>query len=125
MKHNVLKSTPLIEAFNAQDYEDATSDPLTEIAVRNAFGIEGLLGPEAFSNAYRSAVKVLSDHFTDEKHLDGFTQTTTSSYRENLPNLVTFTSSIVDQMAWERRSDVAIEDGEDVVEANLLCVRLS
>lgn len=87
--------------------------------LRNAFGvpsrveskyfvIESDLSKTIASNVYEQVQPLLSS--------------TLHTLQEVLPDLVTFNTSIVDQMQWERVSDVELTDGTSEAECNLFAL---
>ncbi|KAF2811197.1 uncharacterized protein BDZ99DRAFT_297668 [Mytilinidion resinicola] len=74
---------------------------------------------------YLKARSVLTNAFkaelVDQNKRQELTKESMGSLQYTLPDLTTFNSSIVDQMPWERVSDLDIlEDVEDTIETNLL-----
>lgn len=88
--------------------------------LRNAFGF-----PSSLKSHYVKLQPAIIEAFAEEvfkgRSLKNLTQAFTRnlSKSEGLPDLVTFNSSIVDQLPWERVAGVELTDGTDEAECGL------
>ena len=77
---------------------------------------------EILDNSYEE-LRGLSKMLLSEPTLGELVKSTGDLVLANVPNLVSFTESVVDQMGWERSSNAEVittPEGEQVVEASLL-----
>jgi hypothetical protein len=117
-KHNVLLSEALLSQVykNWQNLE--TPDNNLPTILRNAFKL-----PSVMESHYLELLPEITG--VVEKELYGgpvreeLIKTSLSLLSESLPDLITFNSSIVDQMQWERVSNVELTDGTSEVECDL------
>jgi hypothetical protein len=117
-KHNILLSESLLEQIykNSQGLE--LPDSSQSAILRNAFNL-----PEAMESHYlelRSEInQIIEKELYEGTAKDDLIKASLRTLTESLPDLVTFNSSIVDQMQWERVSNVELTDGTSEVECDL------
>ncbi|KAF2490336.1 hypothetical protein BU16DRAFT_470648 [Lophium mytilinum] len=118
--HHALLYQSLSKAVLSQS--TSTSDAETDVWTisQNALAM-----PQSAKTQYLKARFALNNAFktelVDQNNRQELTKESVSSLQYTLPDLTTFNSSIVDQMPWERVSDLDIlEDMEDTVETNLM-----
>ncbi|GAB7347974.1 hypothetical protein MBLNU459_g5477t1 [Dothideomycetes sp. NU459] len=119
--HNILFSPGLATALMHQKGTIADSEGVFKHIMAATFGF-----PRAESEEYDRAAPDIGacyKHLLSEPSLGNMVQKTVDVLKTNIANLVTFSSSPVDQTAWERTSNVDVVttgDGEQVVEASFL-----
>ncbi|OAL51064.1 hypothetical protein IQ07DRAFT_610966 [Pyrenochaeta sp. DS3sAY3a] len=117
-KHNIIFSDLLLEQVyrNWSGLEEPKST--NGALLRNAFGL-----PKAAEDQYRelspAIAKVLETEMFNGSQMGSLIAMSLGALTESLPDLITFNSSIVDQMQWERVSDIELTDGTSEVEAEL------
>ncbi|OCL09652.1 cytochrome P450 [Glonium stellatum] len=120
--HNVVCSPSLVKAvFSHPEFVSEVETNMWMVP-KNAMGM-----PENAKNQYFNARPIISksfiQYFLSGPSMNDLIGVSIQTLQENLPDLITFNQSIVDQMPWERVSDVEltdIADGHTEVEANLL-----
>jgi hypothetical protein len=91
------------------------------IIIRNAFG----LSPQAkakYLELRPTVSKILEAEIFKGKQMSHLISQTLTTLSQQLPDLITFNSSIVDQMQWERVAVDELTDGTDEVEADLFAL---
>lgn len=119
-QHNVVSKPGLAAALLNQKSEYVNSDAVSEMMLRNVFGWRSSMdkwdeGKEELFTCYSYLLK--------EPSLSEMVDKTATKLREIVVNLVSFASSPVDEMPWERKSNNKIvkdRAGETVVEASLM-----
>ena len=117
-------SPSLVEAVFSHPEFVSEAETNMWMVPRNAMGM-----PENAKDQYFNARPIISKSFI-QYSLNGPKMSHTvgvsiQALQENLPDLITFNPSIVDQMPWERVSDTEltdIADGHTEVEVSLLYV---
>jgi hypothetical protein len=87
--------------------------------LRNAFGLSSNVEAKYFEIESDLSKIVTADLYDQVQPL---ISSTLSSLSETLPDFVTFNSSIVDQMQWERVADVELSDGTSEADCNLFAM---
>lgn len=117
-KHNVLLSESLLGQIyqNWQNLE--MPDNNLPAILRNAFKLSS-----AMQNHYLELLPEISRVVEAELYggssKEELIKTSLKNISESLPDLVTFNSSIVDQMQWERVSNMELTDGTSEVECDI------
>ncbi|USP75826.1 hypothetical protein yc1106_03100 [Curvularia clavata] len=117
-KHNVLLAESLLNQTykNWQNLE--TPDNNLRPILRNAFKL-----PSAMESHYLELLPEISRVVETELYggpsKEDLIKTSLKHLSESFPDLVTFNSSIVDQMQWERVSNMELTDGTSEVECDL------
>lgn len=118
-KHNIIVSAPLLEVVLREDasHEDAKIPQWA--ALRNAFNI-----PKDVESQYFETKPTIRQLFSDlllagSANEQKILSACFSILSDSLPDLITFNSSIVDQMAWERVADLELTDGTVEAECDL------
>jgi hypothetical protein len=114
LSHNSLLSQILLKT---NDLEIPKSIRWTTL--RNAFGISSQAETQYVQNE-KDITKAIQDEVYEE--VQNLTSATLRLLSETLPDFVTFNSSIVDQMQWERVADVELTDGTSEAECNLFAL---
>ncbi|KAF2026660.1 hypothetical protein EK21DRAFT_103098 [Setomelanomma holmii] len=124
-KHNILLTDNLAgDSLLAQidgnraSLEEPTSGKWA--VLHNAFGI-----PNALERQYFEVELAVKEVLTAEIHEDAtkkLISATLNSLSETLPDFITFNSSIVDQMQWERVADIELTDGTSEAECNFFAL---
>lgn len=87
--------------------------------LRNAFSISSKVETQYFD--LESNIKeVMAEHIYED--IQPLVSSTLKTLSESLPDFVTFNTSIVDQMQWERVADVELSDGTSEAECNLFAL---
>lgn len=119
--HNIIYSPGLTSALLNQKASKADSEDVSKRVTYHVFGF-----PQKEAKQLDEAYDELKDcykYLQTEPYLGELVSQTAHRLKENVTNLVTFASSPVDQMLWERTSNVQVyrsADGDDCVEASLL-----
>ena len=120
-KHNIICTPGLATAFLNQKPSNADFEQIGMRAMTHVFGFPRKEMP-VFEKAY-AELTAQYKHLLTEPSLGEMVRRTTTKMKENILNLVSFATSPVDQMLWERTSSVqplTDSNGEQVVEASLL-----
>lgn len=120
-KHTiVLGETLTKDSLLSQIHENESNleipRSITSTTMRNAYGI-----PNSFEGRYFELESTIEEHVCREIYDEATQQLTSATLNvlsETLPDFVTFNSSIVDQMQWERVADVELTDGTSEAECN-------
>ncbi|KAF1839054.1 hypothetical protein BDW02DRAFT_540476 [Decorospora gaudefroyi] len=117
-KHNILLSDSLLRQLYENWHSLEVPDSNRIALLRNAFNL-----PKAMESRYQEHHQEISK-VTETEIYAGATKNNliTASLRilsESLPDFVTFNSSIVDQMQWERVSNVELINGTSEAECDL------
>lgn len=119
--HSIVYEPNLATALLNQKTSNADNHSVSRRLMQLNFGY-----PSNELEKYDAALEELLaayKHLQVEPHLGNMVEVTAKKTRENITNLVTFMESPVDQMPWEKVSDVKLVEkpnGEKVVEASLL-----
>jgi hypothetical protein len=124
VKHNVVLNDTLSEhSIMAQITKHADQlylpRPPRWALLHNAFSMSGNAEKPYFDIGVAIPKAVVADLYDEMLPLMSSTLHTLS---ESLPDFVTFNSSIVDQMQWERVADVELSDGTSEAECNLFAL---
>ncbi|KAK5111219.1 hypothetical protein LTR62_005247 [Meristemomyces frigidus] len=120
-RHNIIHSPSLATALLNQKPSIATSEEVSRRLLNVVFGF-----PKSELRKYDAALPELMacyKYLLSEPGLTDMTQQTSERLRGKAGEFVTGNESLVDQMLWERSSDVDVimdKAGEEVVEASLL-----
>ncbi|KAH7348054.1 hypothetical protein BKA66DRAFT_432647 [Pyrenochaeta sp. MPI-SDFR-AT-0127] len=117
-KHNVLFSDVLLEQVckNWANLEEPQSSRWTRL--RNAFSMPADMQSQYFELS-PTVTKVIETEVFQGKQMESLINASLTILSESLPDFVTFNSSIVDQMQWERVSNVELTDGTSEAECDL------
>jgi hypothetical protein len=117
----------IIFASDQFDRIVANTDSLEEArtakigSLQNAFDL-----PSKAKSRYFELQPLLSKALESEvfsgKKLDELSSTFLRSLSESLPDLITFNSSLVDQLPWERLANIELTDGAEEVECDLFAL---
>ena len=119
--HNIVYTPALATALFNQKTSNADAEQVSKSILIKVFGF-----PARESDTYDKALPEIMacyKHLLTEPSLGGMVERTTRKIQENVLNLATFATSLVDQMPWERTNYVKLatdKAGEQVVEASLL-----
>lgn len=117
--HNVMYTPGLATALLNQKNENADSLEISKKILRDIFGF-----PANEMELYeKSEAEIMAcyKHLLSEPGLGNMVNRTAERIKQDTINLVTFSSSLVDQPVWERKSSVEVKTnkaGEQVVEAS-------
>jgi len=116
----VLKETLTKDSLLCQVHQNGSNlqvpKRITSTTMRNAYSM-----PSNFEDHYfelESTIKQQIQVEIYEEVAQQLTSATLNTLSETLPDFVTFNSSIVDQMQWERVADVELTDGTSEAECN-------
>jgi hypothetical protein len=123
-KHNVVLNDVLTEESFLSQISNGHDQLETPKAIhwailRNAFSISSRVETQYF-NLQPGINEALSANVYDD--MQPLVASTLNTLSESLPDFVTFNSSIVDQMQWERVADVELSDGTSEAECNLFAL---
>ena len=116
-KHNVVFSNFVLDqVYN--DWSNIEEHAISRWAVlRNAFGM-----PKTFEKEYFEIQPKIKDVIDAEifksKSMEALVSASCKILSDTLPDLVTFNSSIVDQMQWERVANIELTDGTSEAECD-------
>jgi hypothetical protein len=117
-KHNIVFSDVLLDQVYDNWSKLETPDSSRSALLRNAFTL-----PKAMASRYSELRQEISRIEETEIYADAtkevLIKTSLNILSESLPDFVTFNSSIVDQMQWERVSNIELTDGTSEAECNL------
>ena len=119
--HNIVYTPGLATALLNQKASHADFEHISSEMMWNVFGF-----PVKEKEKWFRALKDLQagyKYLLTEPYLGSMVAQTAQRMRERIVDLVTFSTSLVDQMLWERTSGVEVKvdgKGEQVVEASLL-----
>ena len=119
--HNVMYTPGLATALLNQKIDNADSEDVSKRILQHIFGF-----PSNEIGLYEKAhpeIMTCYKPLLSDPGLSGMVERTVRKIKENVLSFVSFSSSLVDQTQWERKSSVKITSdkaGEQVVEASLL-----
>ena len=119
--HNVMYTPGLASALLNEKTDKVDSEDVVDGMLQSIFGFPAKDMP--IYKKSRTELMACYKYLLTEPSLGGMVEKTAKKIKENVLNLVTFATSPVDQMLWERVSDVKViknSAGEEVVEASLL-----
>ncbi|KAF1933482.1 uncharacterized protein M421DRAFT_415821 [Didymella exigua CBS 183.55] len=116
-KHLVVLTTSLLEEFHKK-CSGLKEHEYTRCAVlRNTFGM-----PKAFEGRYFELRPKIDEAVHTEifnlKSMEALVSASRKILKDSLPDLITFNSSIVDQLQWERVANIELTDGTSEVECD-------
>jgi hypothetical protein len=116
-RHVVLLTSALLEEFHRKCNNLAEHNASRWAVLRNAFGM-----PKAYEQEYLGLQPTISEAVGKEilgsQSTEALVAESCRILTETLPDLITFNSSIVDQMQWERVASVELTDGLSEVECD-------
>ncbi|ORX93318.1 hypothetical protein BCR34DRAFT_240247 [Clohesyomyces aquaticus] len=117
-KHDIILSTPLLDQL-LKDREFLEESELNDwIVLRNACGL-----PDGAKEKYRELRPGISETLKANifrgTGMECLVQASLGILSDTLPDLITFNSSVVDQMQWERVAALDLTDGTDEAECEL------
>ncbi|KAF1915336.1 hypothetical protein BDU57DRAFT_270051 [Ampelomyces quisqualis] len=120
-KHNIILNDTLAEGSCLSQLSQKQVDlqvPRTVqwTILRNAFGIPSTVEAQYFDKESEIDNTITINIY---KEIQPLLSSTLHLLSESLPDFVTFNSSIVDQMQWERVADVELTDGTSEAECSL------
>ncbi|KAF1850998.1 uncharacterized protein K460DRAFT_271331 [Cucurbitaria berberidis CBS 394.84] len=117
-KHNIFFSDSLLHQIYKNWSSLEEPKPYTLALLRNAFGL-----PKGAESQYielsPAIAKVIESDMFKGKKLEGLISASLNNISESLPDFITFNTSIVDQMQWERVSNLELTDGNSEAECDL------
>lgn len=119
--HNVFFTPGLATALLNEKLDKADSEDVVDGLLQTIFGF-----PSKDMSKYKESrpeIMACYKYLLTEPPLSDMVQQTVKKTKENVQSLVTFSSSPVDEMPWERSGDAKVttnSNGEQVVEASLL-----
>ncbi|PGH13758.1 hypothetical protein AJ79_03457 [Helicocarpus griseus UAMH5409] len=118
-RHNIITSPSLAKALSREQKSSTSSVPFTNHVMERVFGAR--LSARKLNRTVFDAQCRSLEFQMREPYAPYCSATTTKEIERNMPNMLSFCSSIVDQTLWERMSNVSvIEDTDDqVCEVNL------
>jgi len=120
-KHNLILSPSLLEQA-LKDIPKSEQNDITKWPIlRNVFRMPKDAESQYF-DLRTSMVNEIDDQIFQGHHMEQLLSSALSILTESLPDLVTFNSSIVDQMAWERVANIELTDGTVEAEADLFAL---
>ncbi|CAL5872313.1 uncharacterized protein PFLUO_LOCUS6574 [Penicillium psychrofluorescens] len=90
--------------------QDASSTPVLDQALQNVFGNRGLVRNLNLNQEIHDDVSNMIDR---EPFASAASTNISRLVKRHVPDLVTFSHSVVDQMPWERESQVTLPDNQD------------
>lgn len=125
-KHHVLLADDMTENSLFDQINQKSSclqEPrsMTWALLRNAFGIPNQMQAQYFDLEATIKESIKSEIF-ENVSMQNLATSTLRILSESLPDFVTFNSSIVDQMQWERVAEVELTDGTSEAECNLFAL---
>ncbi|KAL2351401.1 putative P450 monooxygenase [Cryomyces antarcticus] len=119
--HNLIYSPSLAQSLLSQKESVAAHHDVSWCIMKQVFGFPARLEKEY--NVALHPILAAYQHLLKEPYLGDMLGVTVRNLEQSIPDLVTFTSSIVDQAPWERGVDVRVlqgTDGQQTVEVSLL-----
>lgn len=123
-RHNVIINDTkvdgsLLSQISKKQTELEAPKSMKSAVLRNAFGISSKAERQYFEMEPEVNQTIASNVYEQVQPL---LASTLHSLSESLPDFVTFNTSIVDQMQWERVADVELTDGTSEAECNLFAL---
>ena len=117
-RHNVVVSPSMAKSVYA--FRDTSSSPLINRIMENVFGDSGTIrgmDPAELNVLHQNVFNL----FLREPFITEASMATVRRIQRQTPNLVTFSRSVVDQVPWERSSNVTMDPNSDlpICEASL------
>ncbi|KJF60005.1 uncharacterized protein CIMG_10963 [Coccidioides immitis RS] len=119
--HNAILSPAMAAALLKQS-SSLSTEPATDYILKNAFGAGRSVGTLNRSDFYGDSGPI--QFLNKEPWLTDITSAIARQVQQAMPNLLSFSPSVVDQSTWERVSDVSIshENGEPICEVYLFAL---
>ncbi|KAF2630235.1 hypothetical protein BU25DRAFT_408210 [Macroventuria anomochaeta] len=116
-KHVVILTVTLLEELHRKCTSLGEHTTSRWAILRNAFGM-----PKGFENEYFELLPKVSEFVDAEifrsKSMETLVAASCKILTDTLPDLITFNSSIVDQMQWERTANIELTDGTSEAECD-------
>ncbi|TKA59830.1 hypothetical protein B0A49_07399 [Cryomyces minteri] len=119
--HNLVYSPSLAQSLLSQKESVAAHHDVSWYIMKQVFGFPARLEKEY--NLALHPILAAYQHLLKEPYLGDMLGVTVRNLEQSIPDLVTFTSSIVDQAPWERGSDIRVlkgVDGQQTAEVSFL-----
>ncbi|CAI6333339.1 unnamed protein product [Periconia digitata] len=117
-KHNVVLSPAMLDQLLEKKEGLEEADISKWAALQNAFGMPKSLKERGL--VLKSEVsEVTQKQVFKGKEMEKLLASTLNHLSESLPDLITFNSSLVDQMSWERVANIEMTEGIEEVECEL------
>lgn len=117
-KHNLILTDSLLENLYENKSGLVESRDSKWVMLHNAYNM-----PHDVEDQASNLMSVFSDTFEkemiDEKLMEALIKPSLRMLSESLPDFITFNSSIVDQMQWERVANIELTDGTSEAECDL------
>ncbi|KAF2658999.1 hypothetical protein K491DRAFT_623686 [Lophiostoma macrostomum CBS 122681] len=117
-KHNIVFSPALLDQILGHSASLEEADLTRWVPLRNAFGMPNYAKTEHEKLRVPITEKLGSEIFHGQQ-LKAITLESLHILSQSLPDLMTFNSSMVDQLPWERVAGVELTDGTDEAECDL------
>ncbi|KAF1971817.1 hypothetical protein BU23DRAFT_535965 [Bimuria novae-zelandiae CBS 107.79] len=118
-RHNIILSPSLLEQVQQNPTGLGEIDPTEWAILRNVFNL-----PSGTEDGYLELrpklSKALDDNIFKKQQAERLISGSLSILTDQLPDFVTFNSSIVDQLPWERVANLELTDGTIEAECDLL-----
>ncbi|KAH9872726.1 hypothetical protein J1614_005120 [Plenodomus biglobosus] len=117
-KHNLVLSDELLQQVY-QHLDDIAEPESSQTAIlRNAFNMPSD-ADEQLSNLAPAVSELVERDLLNGRHIEDLVKSSLRILSDSLPDFVTFNTSIVDQMQWERVANIELTDGTSEVECDL------
>ncbi|KAF2272299.1 uncharacterized protein EI97DRAFT_406550 [Westerdykella ornata] len=121
MKHNIVLSAPFLDLILGASASLEEADLIKWTLMHNAFGLPQNVKSKYFQ-IHSAIAEVCETEVFKGVKLTELTSTFLRSVSEALPDFITFNSSLVDQLQWERVANVELTDGTEEVECDLFAL---
>ncbi|THW10696.1 cytochrome P450 [Aureobasidium pullulans] len=121
--HNIIFAPPMGSTLMNQKHSIANMDSVGKHVMTAVFGFPKSKASMERYDASLTGLNTCYKHLTSEPYLGEMVQSTIDVTKRNIANLVTFSESTVDQVAWERTSNaetITKPQGEQVVEISMM-----
>ena len=118
-KHNVILSPSLLGQLQQNSAGLDENDTTEWNILRNVFKLPNDT-KTGFLDLQPKLAKVLEENFFGKQQAEKLISASLSILADHLPDFVTFNSSIVDQLPWERVGNIELTDGTVEAECDLL-----
>jgi len=117
-KHNIILTDALLESLYKGQGDLVESSSGKWAIFQNAFNMPNDVKNEIF-DFMPTVSATIEQEMVEEEHKEALIKSSLRILSESLPDFVTFNSSIVDQMQWERVANIELTDGTSEAECDL------
>ncbi|KAF1953170.1 hypothetical protein CC80DRAFT_478163 [Byssothecium circinans] len=117
-KHNLIFNPDLLDRILKQTDSLVETEINDWIILQNAFNVSKSAKSQ-YLNIRPEVISIVKTKILQGQEMEKLLSTSLRLLSESLPDLVTFNTSLVDQMPWERVAEIELTDGTEEAECEL------